>query len=141
MRNPVVGGKAFDRATAARKYWILLDALKRAKADVWHLTFMARDGRLAGLESARSKGDDVFARLERWQPHNTERLQEELEQLRDAVDYALKVFADRTGTDRERELIRHLREANYPGPEGENAKRLADVRERKLEAGDRTNHR
>lgn len=136
-RNPVVGGKAFESATAARKYWILLDALQGATADVRHLTSMVKHGRLARLESARSKSDDIFAALERWQPHNTERLQEELEQLRDAADYALGVFANRAGTDHERELIKHLREANYPGPEGENAKRLADVRERKLEAGER----
>lgn len=49
------------------------------------------------------------------------------------VDHTLSSIQSRLHEADVRAKIRHMREEAYPGPEGENARRLADVLERKLE--------
>lgn len=122
MSRPVVGGRVFAAESAAGRWVILYKALEAAEHAVRYVAYKA-----ANPDDMMQ--EDYFAMM----------LRSRVETLRGECDNALKALGDRVGEDRERELIRHLREetSGRTSAEIETAKRLADVRERKLEAGER----
>jgi hypothetical protein len=131
MSRPAIGGRVFAAASPVERF-LTLDAMLRKT--MGNLMFVARMASDPNSDINRTQvEDDIFSRVQSWQPDYTRQLLGLVESVRDTADHVLEVFANQAETDRERALIKHLREANYPGPEGENARRLADIREAKLE--------
>jgi hypothetical protein len=131
MSRPAIGGRVFTAGSPVDRFLTLDAMLRRTMGDLMFIARMASDPN-SDINRTQVEGD-IFSAVQSWKPLYTEILLGLVESVRDTADHVLEVFAEQEATDRERQLIKHLREANYEGPEGENAKRLADIREAKLE--------